>query len=434
MKKLRFDPDFERNFEEIHKIKAIKVADPNGTSKDNHQEDKGNFMRVADDYFEVIVEPRRFGPRTIIQHRKKEELRQDNSSDWLKGIRKFKKFIIIPDNVNYKREHGDFFNLYSPFAHKPAKGSTTATESFLKHIFGDQYEEGLEYLQVLYERPWQILPVLVLVSKERNTGKSTLLNWLSMLFGDNLVNVDPSDLANQFNHIYATKNIITVEETIIDKKHTVERIKRISTQKELTVNQKYVSQFTIDFYGKIILCTNSETTFMKVDEQEIRFWVRKLPSIPKEKLKPGIEDDLKKEIPAFLGVLKNRELKYPKKESRMHFPIGVLDNEELRAVKEESHTWLYKELWEHFAEYFYNNSGDITATAKEIKREHYSGNNQVSIPWIRKVLKEEFGLEPSEIIRYNSTFSAGVIKVQGRPYTITRAMFKIDEDDEKLPF
>ena len=48
------------------------------------------------------------------------------------------------------------------------------------HIFGDQYELGLDYLQILYTMPQQKLPILLLVSEERNTGKSTILNFLRL--------------------------------------------------------------------------------------------------------------------------------------------------------------------------------------------------------------------------------------------------------------
>ena len=34
-----------------------------------------------------------------------------------------------------------------------------------------------------------------------------------------------------------------------------------------------------EFFGKFILCSNNETTFVKIDKQEIRYWVRKVPSL-----------------------------------------------------------------------------------------------------------------------------------------------------------
>ena len=36
-------------------------------------------------------------------------------------------------------------------------------------------------MKILYEHPTQILPILSLVSNERGTGKTTFLNWQSIL-------------------------------------------------------------------------------------------------------------------------------------------------------------------------------------------------------------------------------------------------------------
>lgn len=56
----------------------------------------------------------------------------------------------------------------------------------IEHIFGEQYELGMDYLQLLYLQPVQKLPILLLVSEERNTGKSTFLNFLKALFQNNV--------------------------------------------------------------------------------------------------------------------------------------------------------------------------------------------------------------------------------------------------------
>ena len=57
------------------------------------------------------------------------------------------------------------------------------TKQLLQHIFAEQYEQGLRYLQVLYMHPKQALPILVLVSEERQI----FIEWLTILFGENMV-------------------------------------------------------------------------------------------------------------------------------------------------------------------------------------------------------------------------------------------------------
>jgi phage/plasmid-associated DNA primase len=94
-------------------------------------------------------------------------------------------FCIIPDHVHYKQVHGTYLNQYEPVAHIPRQGEFSHIRSFLEHIFGEQIELGLDYLQILYIRPTQMLPILLLVSNERNTGKTTFLRFLKMFFGKN---------------------------------------------------------------------------------------------------------------------------------------------------------------------------------------------------------------------------------------------------------
>ena len=42
-------------------------------------------------------------------------------------------------------------------------------------------ELGLDYVQLLYQQPTQILPILCLVSKKNETGKTTFAKWLKVL-------------------------------------------------------------------------------------------------------------------------------------------------------------------------------------------------------------------------------------------------------------
>ncbi len=69
----------------------------------------------------------------------------------------------------------------------------------MRHIFGSQYDLGLDYLQLLYTMPLQKLPILLLVSEERNTGKSTFLNFIKALFEANVTFNTNESFRSQFN-------------------------------------------------------------------------------------------------------------------------------------------------------------------------------------------------------------------------------------------
>ena len=95
---------------------------------------------------------------------------------------KYDGFCTVPDHVNYRPIVEKFLTLYESIDHKPMEGDFPSIRSLVEHIFGEQYEFGMDYLQLLYLRPIQKLPILLLVSEERNTGKSTFLNFLKPCF------------------------------------------------------------------------------------------------------------------------------------------------------------------------------------------------------------------------------------------------------------
>lgn len=352
------------------------------------------YIRVGINYFKVIKKPDHDCiPRPEIKAWNKETIILDHGKEYLKSIPKYDDFIIIPDNLNYTSSHGKYFNLYHEFSHQPQPGEWIWSGRLLQHIFGDQYELGIRLLQLYYLYPKRIAPILVLVSKVRQTGKTTFINWLNMIFGGNVANVSPDDLVNGFNAFYATSNLICIEETLIEKQITVEKLKALSTQKKVTVNQKHVSHYEVDFFGKIILTSNNEDKFARIDEEEIRFFVRKLGN-PKF-INHNIEQDLKEEIPSFLHYLTTLPpIDFSK--DRTGFTPDELNNEFLKAVKDESKSWLCKELLMHFEEMFLNEMRDqkvMYADPKSIKAKFYEKDSRIDLPFIRKVLKEELHLE-----------------------------------------
>lgn len=393
------------------------------------------FIRVGTDYYKVNRKPNRYGGISVqLKSWKKDEIKQDYGSSFLNHIYKYDDFDIVPDNITYCHAQNNYYNLYCQFPHQPEVNLVNGNEipyslELMKHIFGDQIDLGLKYMKILYEFPKQILPILSLVSTERGTGKTTFLNWIDMIFGDNTVLISPDDLDRNFNSIYATKNIVMIDETVIEKNKTIERLKSIATAKMISVSQKFVSEYSIPFFGKVILCTNKENDFMRIDEEEVRFWVRKIKPI--QKLNTKIEDYLFAEIPKFLKyLLQQPEIDFTK--SRMVFTQEEISTESLEKVKTESKSGLYKDI-EMLIEDFFNNNEHINefeATAKDIKERWFLTNNQISLHYLRKVLKDEMKKTPENIKKYYPFGSDQ--RTTGTPFIFKRnvQLSDIEEDDD----
>jgi len=389
------------------------------------------YIRVGTDYYKRINKIDRFGiARIELKVWKKDEIKQDHGKSYLETIPKFDDFDIEPNNFEYTPIVRNCYNLYKEFSHKPEQGKFVWTERLIQHVFGDQYPLGLRYLQAIYLHPKRLLPILVLVSKERQTGKTTFINWLNMIFGANMVNINPEDLTSAFNSTYATSNIIAVEETLIEKSVTVEKLKALATGKFLSVNQKFVNPYKVPFFGKIILASNNEEKFARIDEEEIRFFVRKLgrPKFTNH----NIEDDLVNEIPAFLHYLTTLP-PVDWSRDRSGFTPDELENDQLTQVKRESKSWLYKEIVELVCQFFLDNQGmtEFDAVPRDLKLKFFNANNRVEIAYIRSVLKNEFNMQPEKNQRY-VPFGIGFETSTGTPYRFYRRDFVTEQTDNEL--
>lgn len=358
------------------------------------------YIRVGVDYFKIIKKQTRYGGwHTQAKRWKKDEIKEDHSKSFIQQIPKYDDFIIVPDNKSYKSVINNCYNLYSKFEHKPAE-SCLAEEiptilNFLRHIFQDHFELGLIYMKVLYEFPTQILPILVLLSEDNETGKTTFINFLEMIFGDNYVLISPEMLVKEFNLSYATKNIIAMEEAFVEKQMGVEKLKSLSTGKSINISRKFIDDNSMPFYGKIIMCTNKVKDFMKINSKEIRFWLREVPSIPGEKNR-NIETDMFNEIPKFLRYLLNLPPIMFNKQSRMVFSADQLETMALKMVKEESKSWLFKEL-EILIHDFFETHPQIPhfyASLKDIKDLWFERNNNATVTFLKKVLQDECNIKP----------------------------------------
>jgi hypothetical protein len=397
------------------------------------------YIMVANDIYKIITQKDEWGNDKIELKPYKREtitLLETKSGIERTSQRFFEDFCVEPNNKSHRQVCGTNYNLYRPFKHKPATGEVTSddvsyTLSFFRHVFGDQFHLGLQYFKILYEKPTQMLPILVLVSKKRHTGKSTLLDYFSMVFGDNFVQLMASDIMGDFNAHYAYANIIGIDETLVDKVHAVEKIKSLVTSRRIMVNDKFIKSYMLPFYGKIVMTSNKVTDFMKVDSDEIRFWVRKLS--PFGKIDEQFFPKLNAEIPAFLRYVETK-VETPEYKSRMVFAPEQLHNEFLEAVKEESKSSLAKDIEMRLEEFMLNNRfvDPVTATATDIKESWYRNDSKITLAYIRKVLKEEFEIEPSNPSHYTrhimGMVNGGFVSTTGRFFSFSRDKYCLDQD------
>lgn len=340
---------------------------------------------------------------------KKTTIKEDHDSNGIfKLIERFENFANVPNNntdvhTGYKRNIKGCYNLYEPILHKPKEGDYSRTLEFLKHIFGDKVNIGIDWLTILYRNPTQNLPAIGLVSKENTTGKTTLLKWLAEIYGANCCILGNEDLASNFNSPWATKLVIGVDETVIEKNIVKEKIKRLVTDDRILIERKGIDKNSVPFVGKFIMLSNNEHNFIKVDQEDTRFFVCKVPVILKKD--PDMLDKLISEIPAFLHYLETRILNFEKKQDRLWFSpkdfetpalLNMIENSKSRTEKELL-DWLEKVLnTDESLEAVFVSLSDLK---KEISKDFKYSNLRNDL---ERVLKENWNLKPEKIQRYKS--------------------------------
>ena len=388
---------------------------------------KEEFIRVGTTLYKIVEQPKLNGG--YVRKRiawNNETLRQDYGKDYIGSVPKYDGFCTVPEHIGYHPVVGKFLNLYEPIDHQPKEGDFSHIQSLVGHIFGEQYELGMDYLQLLYLYPIQKLPILLLVSEERNTGKSTFLNFLKLLFQNNVTFNTNEDFRSQFNSDWAGKLLIVVDEVLLNRREDSERLKNLSTTLSYKVEAKGKDRDEIAFFAKFVLCSNNEYLPVIIDAGETRYWVRKI-----ERLQSDDTDFLQKlkaEIPAFLHFLQHRQLS-SEKESRMWFAPSLLHTEALQKIIRSNRNRLEIEMQELILDImdsvgtdtfsFCYNDLLLLLVHSQVKVEKHQ---------VRKVLQECWKLTPAPNTLTYNTYQVDYtrecryspIRRIGRFYTVTR--------------
>lgn len=288
------------------------------------------YLRIGTEYFREVSQPNAYGEdRKCLMSWTASTIKDDFGKEYIREIRKYDCFCTVPSHTDYQRVIGKAYNRYEPLTHVPEPGDWSAIESLLRHIFEEHYEYGLDYMQLLYKVPLQKLPILILVSEERNTGKTTFLNLLKAIFQDNATFNTNEDFRSKFNADWGGKLLIMVDEVLLSRREDSERLKNLSTARNYKLEAKGKDRIEADFFAKFVLCSNNEHFPLIIDSEEVRYWVRKIHPLRTDD--PLFMDKLTAQIPAFLHFLMQRELSV-KCENRMWFSPERLATPALRKI------------------------------------------------------------------------------------------------------
>ena len=358
------------------------------------------FLRINDDYFKIIYRPDQTGKlyKSFLRT-SKTTITDDHTKAILKYIAKYEDFVFIASHTDYKQVINGFFNEYNELSHKPIDGKYDTILHIIKHVFGQShYDFALDYLQLIYTKPYQRLPILLLESDEKNTGKSTFGTLMYKIFQDNAIKIGNNDIQSDFNAIWIKRLAIIVDETSLEKQGIMQMLKRLSTETgKVTTNEKNKAQREVNFIGKFIFMSNDEGKALPIEEGDTRFAVFKVPTF-QEKGYPiiaDIEAKIEAEIPAFLSFLLKRTLVHKPSGERMYFDRSVYKTEQHKKYMENNVSKLAKAIQELVNDTFemFPEQNELKFSVSNIVDELKDHCKSVERVDVKDVLKDKLKME-----------------------------------------
>ena len=392
----------------------------------NQDDSECPYIRVGTDYYREVLRPQANGTTCkCLVYWKASTIKADFGKDYLNDVPKYDCFCTVPSHTDYRKIIGNAYNLYEPISHQPMTVDWSAIDGLLHHIFEEHYEYGLDYIQLLYQMPLQKLPILILVSEQRNTGKTTFLNLLKEIFQDNATFNTNEDFRSKFNSDWAGKLLIMVDEVLLSRREDSERLKNLSTATSYKMESKGKDRNEMVFFGKFVLCSNNEHFPIVIDREEVRYWVRKVNSLETDD--PFFMKKLVAQIPAFLHFLMQRELSV-QCENRMWFSPERLRTAALNRIVISNRSKIEFEVAELLMDIM-DSTGEssVSFVVNDIANLLTYRNVRADTSEIRRLLQIYWRLKPvSNLLTYR-TYSVGMYPAKytaktavGRYYTVTK--------------
>jgi len=331
----------------------------------------------------------------------------------LEGCEKFFGVVNLPSHTNYKYydtvygEDGSatkWFNIYRPVSHQPVKGKCPLSLNFIRHIFGTEivddsdpnnivteFDLGLDYMSILWNKPTQKLPILSLVSEDGATGKTTFCDWLKAIYQQNCRKITENDLQSDMTAFFAACNVVYGEEMLVKDEKVINAIKSKQSDKKIRYREMYMPNQEIDLHATIILLSNHVKNFVKIDPKENRFWVREIPIITE--YIEDFTDKLFAEIPKFLEYIQNRPMK-TRSRDRNWFHPDLIKTEAGETIKKTSQ-WAEEKIvrsWvrDHFLAIekptFWTTAAILSTLMEEEKE-------KIKPSYIKKILEERLKMK-----------------------------------------
>ncbi len=181
-------------------------------------------------------------------------------------------------------------NLHVPTTIRSAVGDPRPFIEFLEYMFvnADERKEAERWVATLIARPGTRMGYgMLLISERQGVGKTTLgAQILAPLVGINNVGFPgEGDVTAAFNDWVANKRLAIVSEIYSGSSwKAYHALKSVITDKDITVNQKYMRQYVIENWCHVLASSNSMRA-LKMENDDRRWFYPEVTEVPWPKKK-----------------------------------------------------------------------------------------------------------------------------------------------------
>lgn len=177
------------------------------------------------------------------------------------------------------------YNTWPGWGLDPEEGDVDLFLQLIDHIFQGAEPEAKDWFIRWCAYPLQypgikLFSSVVVHGIKHGTGKSLLGFTLGEIYGRNFGEISGSDLHNSFNEWADHKQMVMGDDvTGGDKRADADRLKKLITQKELSINKKYIPMFTVPDCVNYYFTANHPDAFFLEDDDR-RFFIHEVECDP----------------------------------------------------------------------------------------------------------------------------------------------------------
>jgi hypothetical protein len=175
-------------------------------------------------------------------------------------------------------------NLWHGWNVEPKPGNVEPWHQLVDYLF--QYDKGSkqwfeQWLAYPLQHPGEkLFSAVVLWGIVHGTGKSLIGYTMFKIYGENGTEIGDRDLYSNHNEWAENRQFVMADEiTGGDKRSTADRMKSMITQKQLRINPKYVSAYTVPDCINYYFTSNHPDAFF-MEDTDRRFFIHEVVGCP----------------------------------------------------------------------------------------------------------------------------------------------------------